>query len=421
MYNRRHFLKDSSLTAFGLALSNVLNTTTAGEKHILLRNGWQVENIGDIAHTPGMLQLIKQYIPKAKVTFWPHYHVLPAEEVAMLNRDFPDLKIVEGKLDAAGNVPEEVAKVMDTADFFLHGSGPATIGWAEALAFKKLTGKPYGVYGVTYGLYGTPENEMLSGAAFVYFRDTISLELAKKSGIQAPIMGFAPDAAFSFKGKNDRKAKAFLEANNLTKGQFLCCIPKHRATPVWLHLLKGRPFDKARNDRNEAMMEHDHGPLRQAIIDVVRQTNLKVLIVAEDLTQTELGKKEVWDKLPKDVQQQTIWRSEFWLPDEALSIYRQSRGLFSLEMHSPIMCIGNGIPALVARWQEQSSKGFMWRDIGLGDWLFDFDNEEELQKFAPKVLEMAKNPTQFKKMAQAAQKRVIEFQKNTMTILKKSV
>ncbi len=405
MYTRRHFLKHSSITAFGLALSNVLNATTAGEKHILLRNGWQVENIGDIAHTPGMLQLIKEYMPKAKVTFWPHYHVLPVEEVAMLNRDFPDLKIVEGVLDAAGNVHVEVAKVMDTADYFLHGSGPATIGWAEALAFKKLTGKPYGVYGVTYGLYGTPENEMLNGAAFVYFRDTVSLELAKKSGIHAPIMGFAPDAAFAYKGKNDKKAKAFLEANNLVKGQFLCCIPKHRATPVWLYPYKGSPFDKARSDRNEAMMEHD----------------LKVLIVAEDLTQTELGKIEVWDKLPKDVQQQTIWRSEFWLPDEALSIYRQSRGLFSLEMHSPIMCIGNGVPALVARWQEQSSKGIMWRDIGLGDWLFDFDNEEELQKFAPKVLEMAKNPTQFKKMAQAAQKRVIEFQKNTMSFLKKSV
>ncbi len=368
-----------------------------------------------------MLQLIKQYIPKAKVTFWPHYHVLPAEEVDLLKRDFPDLKIVEGKLDAAGNVPEEVAKVMDTADFFLHGSGPATIGWAEALAFKKRTGKPYGVYGVTYGLYGTPENEMLNEAAFVYFRDTISLELAKKSGIHAPIMGFAPDAAFAFKGKNDRKAKAFLEVNNLTKGQFLCCIPKHRATPVWLHPLKGRPFDKTRNDRNEAMMEHDHGPLRQAIIDVVRQTNLKVLIVAEDLTQTELGKKEVWNKLPEDVQQKTVWRSEFWLPDEALSIYLQSSGLFSLEMHSPIMCIGNGIPALVARWQEQSSKGIMWRDIGLDDWLFDFDNDDELQKFAPKVLEMAKNPTTFRKMAQTAQKRVTEFQKNTMSILKKSV
>jgi len=421
MYSRRNFIKDTSLTAFGLALSNVLHAAASGSNHILLRNGWQVENIGDIAHTPGILRLIQRYIPDAEVTFWPYYHVLPVEEVAMLMRNFPTLKIVEGKIDAAGNVPDEVGKAMDTADLFLHGSGPATIGWAEALAFKKRTGKPYGVYGVTYGLYGTPENEMLNGAAFVFFRDSISLQLAKKVGIKALEMGFAPDGAFAFDCKDEVKANAFLAAHNLTSGKFLCCIPKHRATPVWLHPYKARPFDKARNDRNELMLEHDHAPLRLAIIDVVRQTNLKVLIVAEDITQSELGKKEVWDKLPEDVQQKTVWRSGFWLPDEALSIYLQSCGLFSFEMHSPIMCIGNGIPALVVRWEEQSSKGIMWRDIGLGDWLFDFDQEEDLKKFESKVLEMAKNPRLFKRKAHAAKKRVNIFQDKTMAVIKKSV
>jgi hypothetical protein len=33
--------------------------------------------------------------------------------------------------------------------------------------------------------------------------------------------------------------------------------------------------------------------------------------------------------------------------------------LFGLEMHSPIMAIGNGIPAIVGRFAEQTSKGFM--------------------------------------------------------------
>jgi len=31
------------------------------------------------------------------------------------------------------------------------------------------------------------------------------------------------------------------------------------------------------------------------------------------------------------------------------------------------MCIGNGIPAVVCRFKEQTTKGFMWEDIGLGD------------------------------------------------------
>jgi hypothetical protein len=56
------------------------------------------------------------------------------------------------------------------------------------------------------------------------------------------------------------------------------------------------------------------------------------------------------------------------------------------------MCIGNGIPAIVCRFAEQTSKGFMWRDIGLGDWLFDFDDDADLPRLTPAVLAMARNP-----------------------------
>jgi len=38
-------------------------------------------------------------------------------------------------------------------------------------------------------------------------------------------------------------------------------------------------------------------------------------------------------------------------------------------MHSPIMCISSGIPRSFAI-HEQTHKGFMWRDIGLNEWLF---------------------------------------------------
>src|SRR5918993_2799288 len=84
---------------------------------ILLCNGWQIENIGDVAHTPGILALLETHIPEAQVTFWPHYHHLPAEEVAMLRRRFPTLDIVQGQVDAAGKPPAPVAAAMDGADF----------------------------------------------------------------------------------------------------------------------------------------------------------------------------------------------------------------------------------------------------------------------------------------------------------------
>jgi hypothetical protein len=52
------------------------------------------------------------------------------------------------------------------------------------------------------------------------------------------------------------------------------------------------------------------------------------------------------------------------------------------------MCVGNGIPAIVCRWAEQTTKGFMWQDIGLGDWLFDMDVAAEREKVASAALRL---------------------------------
>ena len=61
-------------------------------------------------------------------------------------------------------------------------------------------------------------------------------------------------------------------------------------------------------------------------------------------------------------------------------------------MHSPIMAVGNGVPAIVCRFEEQTSKGLMWRDIGLGDWLFDFDQDADLARLPAAVLALARDP-----------------------------
>jgi hypothetical protein len=172
----------------------------------------------------------------------------------------------------------------------------------------------------------------------------------------------------------------------------MCVIPRTRFTPYWEIPSKKTPFDATRDARNQAMKEHDNAPLREAIIAIVRQTPMKILICPEDETQVKLGKEILLDKLPDDVKPRVVWRDRYWITDEAVSTYIRSAGLFGLEMHSPIMCIGNGIPAIVGRFAEQTSKGVMWRDIGLGDWLFDMDNEQDVARYVPAVLAMAKDP-----------------------------
>lgn len=121
-----------------------------------------------------------------------------------------------------------------------------------------------------------------------------------------------------------------------------------------------------------------------------------------------------------DVKSRVVWREQFWLTDEALSVYVRSAGLLSLETHSPIMALGNGVPAIVCRFAEQSAKGYMWRDIGLGDWLFDLDREEELRRVAPAALSMAKDPAGAKAKAAKAREFVQGRQKETMAIVKQA-
>ncbi len=95
----------------------------------------------------------------------------------------------------------------------------------------------------------------------------------------------------------------------------------------------------------------------------------------------------------------------------------RSAGLFGAEMHSPIMCIGNGIPAIVCRWAEQTSKGIMWRDIGLGEWLFDLDKEDEIPGIIPAVLAMAKDPAAAKAKATKARDFVRQRQRESMAVV----
>ncbi|CCH00397.1 hypothetical protein FAES_2388 [Fibrella aestuarina BUZ 2] len=410
---RRDFLQQAGLLSasmlaarMGLAVGRKTNPV------ILLRSGWQIENIGDVAHTPGFLALMETYLPGARAIFWPHYAVLPQSEIDMLRLRFPRLQIVRGKIVDGKPDNPELEKAFAEADLFVHNSGPAMIGWAEAEAFKKLTGKPFGVFGVTYGLYGKQERATLPKADFIYFRDSVSLALAKQDGITAPIMAFGPDAAFATDVVNREAAARYLKANNLKPGKFVVCIPKQRHTPSWLHKAKNRPIDPDRQARNEAMKEHDHAPMREAIIAIVRQTDCKVLIGHEDETELPIGKEWLLDKLPDDVKKGVVWRSEPWLLEEALGIYRQSAGYFGHEQHTPIMCIGSGIPAILGRWEEQSSKGFMWKDIGLSDWLFDFDREEDIRRYVPTVLAMVQKPQEAKAYARQAQTLVQRNQKD---------
>lgn len=414
--NRRTFLQAAALAS----LAPFVHAQEKRRPRILLRSSWQVVNIGDIAHTPGVLALLEKHIPEADVILWASGD-LSEPVMAMEHKRFPKLKIVKGKIGENGKASnDDLQQAIDWADFFLHGSGPSVVAQADMAAFSKHTKKPYGIYGVTFGGATQPNTlELLSNAKFMFFRDSVSLAKGKEVGIKCPIMEFGPDGAFACDLRNDQAATAFLKANGLEDGKFMCCIGRYRITPYWkIRNKEMTEADKKAVIENEKWRDHDHAPHRDAITRIVKETDLKVLLCPEDMSQMQATKENIYDKLPQDVQKRVVWREKFWLTDEALSTYVRSAGLFGNEMHSPIMSVGNGIPAVVCRWARQTSKGFMWRDIGLGDWLFDMENEEEIPKIAPTVLAIAKDFAGAKKRVAAAQEVVQKRQRETMGILR---
>lgn len=416
--DRRHFLATSLVSALATALN-----AADGPRRLILRSSWQTVNIGDIAHTPGVLALLEKHLPDVEVRLWPSKINNGVEE--MLRARFPKLIIIKSAADLKAAFAE--------CPFLLHGSGPSLVAQKDVERWHSETGKPYGIYGITFSTQGSTSTQsapdaaitktiqVLSGAKFVFFRDSHSLALAKERGCTSPLMAFGPDGAFATDLRDDAAATAFLSQHNLTEGQFLCCIPRLRYTPYWVIPEKKATVDPVKHARNEAMKEHDHAPLREAIIRITRGTSMKVLVCPEDQTQMAVGKELLIDTLPDDVKPKVVWRPNYWLTGEALSTYVRSAGLFGNEMHSPIMCIGNGIPAIVCRWQEQTTKGYMWEDIGLGDWLFNMDDEDQIKRIVPTVLALATDPAAARAKAAQGRANVEKYQRETMATVAQNV
>ena len=353
--NRRTFLATTIATALG----------AEGKKaaRILLRSSWQTVNIGDIAHTPGMLALLERHRPDAEITLWPSSVDRGVEEI--LRARFPKLKIAKTK-------PEREAALAE-CDFFLHGSGPGLVGWKEA-QLAQQAGKPYGFGGVTLNdaeIAG--QRELLAGAKFVFLRDTDSMRALQASGIAGPRVDFGPDATFAIDLRDEAAATALLKEHGMEPGKYLCAIPRLRWTPYWeIHPESVKP-NAERMKVNEEFAEKDHAKLREGIAAWVRETGMRVLLTPEMTYAVPLLRTLIYDRLPGDVKPHVGVMDRYWLTAEACSVYAQAAAIVSLEQHSPIMGIAAGVPSVLVRQPTDTRKGRMWYDLKMDDWVFEID------------------------------------------------
>lgn len=353
--------------------AGAMSARGAARPLILLRSGWQTENIGDIAHTPGVLTLIRKHIPEARMALWSFAVERGVDE--MLKRAFPGLIIAGERTPEPGSV---LKQVMDEAAICLHGSGPSVIAWQQLNIWRKATGRPYGVFGVTvtsetepFSPAPTPqERSVMEGAKFLFARETESLGNVRAMGLKGVETAFVPDGTFSVLLRDEEKAGRFMKENRLEPGRFICVIPRLRYTPY--HKFKkvgySEEVGRQRDAENERTKYVDSAKLREVIIAWVRQTGGQALLCPEMEHELKELKPLLEDPLPEDVKKRVVRRKDFWITDEAASVYARSAGLVSSECHSPILAVAAGVPSFYVRQPQDGIKGQMWADLGLGDW-----------------------------------------------------
>ena len=412
--NRRHFLHRTA-AAFGAVAARPLISAVSRAPRVLVRSAWQSVNIGDIAHSPGALRLLERHFPAAEIVFWPRNLEFGARE--LLVKAFPRVRFVDGVIDSDGRPSTpELTRAFAECDLAVHASAAGFSASADFAAWQRITGKPYGILGITFdpvsrigpgllseggtlvelraameksppGRLEPAMRTLLDGAAFVFLRDTISRDYLRRERIKTPVLEFGPDTVFGFDLRDEVKADAFLRTCGLERGKFVCVIPRLRYTP-YHHMKEDRRYsppgprndsERTRDAINTRTAEADHGRLRDMVAAWTKATGLKVLICAEMTYQVELGRTQIYEKLAAEVRRDVVWRDRYWMPDEAASVYAHSLCVVGIEPHSLIMSLAAGTPVMHVRQPTDTFKGHMFRDIGLGDWLLEIEENTGAQ------------------------------------------
>lgn len=342
---------------------------------VLLYTGWARHNIGDVGHTPGTLRYLTEFFPEARITCW--LKVFTPDVIAMLQRRFPTVTIVPGGLISSKGkaTTPELQAAFDGADMFIHNSGmDFNRFWPPPVHLPKLClsrGKHFGIYGQSFDGFRIEDRDtlpqLLSQLDFIFCRDNESLKSLRAAGVTTKVLEFGPDGCFGIDVRDDASAAAFMGRHGLEKRRFIAGIlrtDKHGSTNP------GDPLEKLAGGPEEWASK-----LRDVIIEWVRRTRLPAVIVPEVEKEIGPAKQLLFDRLPEDVRGHVIVRDTFWNVDEAVSLYAQSRAIVSMEPHSCIMALAAGTPMIHMFTMHHGYKAWMFRDIGLPEWLVCMDDE----------------------------------------------
>jgi polysaccharide pyruvyl transferase WcaK-like protein len=377
MQTRRHFI--SALTA---ALGGSVFAADGKPKTILLQSAWDTVNIGDIGHTPGTLRVIEEHLPEVKIVLWAMK--LDERVTAMLKRRFPKVTILQGKLDGKGEKDETLRQAVMSSDLFIRNSGMGQD--ITFMQFCQKHGKRYGLFGQSYfpsmveGAGAAERIALLNAASFIYTRETKTLAILKGAGVKAE---FGPDGCFGIDVRDDERGLATMKKLGLEDRKFITLQLRTNTaklpgvddtrTPK-LNPLHPTPEQIADDERRAAKY-------RELVTLWVKKTGHKVLIAPEVKKEMEHNKRLIHDLLPPDIQKHVVNLDAFWNADEAASIFARAHTIVCHEPHSPIIALANGTPIIHTYSEFHSPKCWMFKDIGLPEWLLEMD-ETPVEKMA---------------------------------------
>jgi polysaccharide pyruvyl transferase WcaK-like protein len=384
MPTRRHFI-----SAVTVALGGSIFAADGKPKTIVLQSAWDTVNIGDIGHTPGTLRVIEEHLPGVKVVLWAMK--LDQRVTAMLKSRFPKVEILQGKLDGKGEKDLMLQEAVKGCDLFIRNSGMGQD--VTHMQFCRKHGKPYGLFGQSFfpsmveGLGATERIALLNGASFIYTRETKTLKILQGAGIKTATLQFGPDGCFGIDVRDDKRGLATMKKLGLEDRKFITIQLRTNTAKLpgvddsrtpQLNPLHPTPKQIADDERRAAKY-------RELVTLWVKKTGGKVLIAPEVKKEMGHNKRLIHDPLPPEIQKHVVNLDEFWNADEAASVFARAHTIVCHEPHSPIIALANGTPIIHTYSEFHSPKCWMFKDIGLGEWLLEMD-ETPVEKMAETLL-----------------------------------
>lgn len=386
MPTRRHFI--SSITA---ALGGSVFAADGKPKTLVLQSAWDTVNIGDIGHTPGTLRVIEQHLPDVKIILW----AMKVDErvMAMLRARFPKVIILQGKLDGKGAKDEALRQAIAGSDLFMRNSGMGQD--LTFMQFCKKVGKPYGLFGQSYfanmveGEGAAERIALLNGAAFIYTRETKTLDILRKGGVKTPVLEFGPDGCFGIDVRDDERGLATMKRLGLEERKFITLQLRTNTAKLPGVDDTRTPKLNPLHPTSEQIADDERraAKYRDLVTLWVKKTGHKVLIAPEVKKEMEHNKRLIHDLLPPEIQKHVVNLEYFWNADEAASIFARAHTIVCHEPHSPIIALANGTPIIHTYSEFHSPKCWMFEDIGLPEWLLEMD-ETPAEKMAATLFEI---------------------------------